>query len=178
MNIELIQRFEAGYRAGVLAVCPACTVHVAYAGTTPDAFRDPLRGKAIAATQIASGADLLFHAAGLTGSGVFEAARAAGKHAIGVDRDQFDEAPEVVVTSMTKRVDTVVREAIHAVVDGSFKGGVRSFGVADQGVDWVHEGPHAASLRPATIAAVEALRGRIASGEIKVPSRPPPSSPP
>ena len=172
MNIELIQRFEAGFRAGVREVCPACTAHVAYAGTTPEAFRDPLRGKAIAASQIASGVDVLFHASGLTGSGVFEAARAAGKRAIGVDRDQFEEAPGVVLTSMVKRVDTVVREAVHDVVVGSFQPGVRSFGVKEQGVDWVHEGPHAAGLRPSTIAAVEALRARIASGELRVPSRP------
>ncbi len=172
MNIELIQRFEAGYRAGVQATCPSCVVHVAYAGTTPEAFRDPLRGKAITASQIASGADVIFHASGLTGSGVFEAARAAGKRAIGVDRDQHDEAPGVVLTSMTKRVDTVVRETIRAVVTGSFQPGVRSFGVRERGVDWVHEGPHAAGLAPATVAAVEALRARVESGEIKVPSRP------
>lgn len=172
MNIELIQRFEAGYRAGVQATCPTCVVHVAYAGTTPDAFRDPLRGKAITASQIASGADVIFHASGLTGSGVFEAARAEGKRAIGVDRDQYDESPGVVVTSMTKRVDTAVSEAIRSVIDGEFKPGVRSFGVREHGVDWVHEGPHAAGLKPATIAAVEALRARVESGEIRVPARP------
>lgn len=172
MNIELIQRFEAGYRAGVREVCAECVVHVAYAGTTPEAFRDPLRGKAITASQIASGVDVVFHASGLTGSGVFEAARASGKRAIGVDRDQFDEAPGVVMTSMIKRVDTVVREVIHATTEGAFQPGVRSFGVRELGVDWVHEGPHAAGLRSSTITLVEALRERIATGAIQVPSRP------
>jgi basic membrane protein A len=172
MNIELIRRFEAGYRAGVREVCPGCEVHVAYAGTTPEAFRDPLRGKAITASQIASGVDVIFHASGLTGSGVFEAARAAGKRAIGVDRDQYDEAPGVVMTSMVKRVDTVVREVIREVAAGTFRSGVRSFGVREGGVDWVHEGPHAAGLRPATVEAVERLRGRVASGELRVSSAP------
>jgi basic membrane protein A len=172
MNIELIQRFEAGFRAGVREVCPTCTIHAAYAGTTPEAFRDPLRGKAIAASQIASGADVLFHASGLTGSGVFEAARATSTRAIGVDRDQFDEAPGVVLTSMVKRVDTVVREIIVETSKGQFRPGVRSFGVREGGVDWVHEGPHAAGLQPSTVAAVEVLRGRVASGELRVPSRP------
>lgn len=167
MNIELIQKFEAGYRAGVKATCPGCVVHAAYAGTTPDAFRDPLKGKAIAASQIASGVDILFHASGLTGSGVFEAARSSGKRAIGVDRDQFDEAPGVVMTSMIKRVDTAVREVARSVVDGSFRGGLRAFGVRERGVDWVHEGPHAASLAPATVASVEALRVRLESGEVQ-----------
>src|SRR5690606_14677262 len=78
MDIPLIHRFEAGYRAGVTYVCPRCRVHVGYAGTTPEAFRDPAKGKAIANSQIAAGADVVFHAAGTTGHGVFEAARAMG----------------------------------------------------------------------------------------------------
>src|SRR5262249_52417401 len=75
MDIPLIHKFEAGYRAGVLEVCEACQVHVAYAGTTPEAFRDPVKGKALAVSQISAGADVLYHASGTTGHGVFEAAR-------------------------------------------------------------------------------------------------------
>jgi basic membrane protein A len=103
---------------------------------------------------------------------VFEAARAAGKRAIGVDRDQYDEAPGVVMTSMVKRVDTVVREVIREVAAGTFQPGVRSFGVREGGVDWVHDGPHAVGLRPATVVAVERLRERVASGELRVPATP------
>ena len=80
------------YRAGVHEVCPACLVHVAYAGTTPDAFRDPVKGKALAIGEISAGADVLYHASGTTGHGVFEAARDMDVKAIGVDSDQHDDA--------------------------------------------------------------------------------------
>ena len=172
MTIELIQKFEAGYRAGALRARPGVAVHVAYAGTTPDAFRDPAKGKAIATSQIASGADVLFHASGATGSGVFEAARGAGVRAIGVDRDQYDEMPGVVITSLIKRVDTAVIEVIRSVVEARFTPGLQSLGLKERGVDWVHEGPHAAGLAPATISAVTALGELIVRGEIAVPTRP------
>ena len=172
MNVDLIQKFEAGYRAGVHAADRGCVVHAAYAGTSADAFRDPAKGKAIAASQIASGADVLFHAAGSTGIGVFEAAREAHVRAIGVDRDQADEMPGVVMTSLIKRVDVAVAEIVRAVVEGTFASGMRVLGLREGAVDWVHEGAHAAMLAPTTIARVEALRERIARGEITVPTRP------
>ncbi|MCC6648123.1 MAG: BMP family ABC transporter substrate-binding protein [Polyangiaceae bacterium] len=170
MSIPLIVKFELGFAAGARATCPACAVAVAYAGSTGEAFRDPAKGKAIAAAQIAGGADVLFHAAGLTGNGVFEAARERGARAIGVDRDQADEAPGVVVTSMVKRVDVAVFEIIRDVTLGRFRGGLRAFGLAEGGVDWVHEGPHAAGLSPELVARVEALRAEIAGGRVRVPS--------
>ena len=77
MRGPLIRKFEAGYEAGVKAVCPACVVHAAYVGTSPDAFKDPAKGKALAIAEIAAGADVLYHASGATGHGVFEAAHDA-----------------------------------------------------------------------------------------------------
>src|SRR5580693_5358671 len=120
MTIPLIRKFEAGFGAGVLATCPACVVHVAYAGSTPDAFKDPAKGKALAISEIASGADVLFHASGATGHGVFEAARDAHVLAIGVDSDEYDDLPGTVVTSMVKRADVAVFDAIRAVVEHRF----------------------------------------------------------
>ncbi len=170
MSIPLILKFQLGFEAGVRATCPECSVAVAYAGSTGEAFRDPAKGKAIAASQIASGADVLFHAAGLTGNGVFEAARERGALAVGVDRDQADEAPGVVVTSMIKRVDVAVFEIVRAAVERRFSGGLRSFGLAEGGVDWVHEGPHAAALSSELVARVEALRSDVARGAVRVPA--------
>src|SRR6185295_7616602 len=146
MDIPLIHKFEAGYRAGVLAVCPACQVHVAYAGTTPEAFRDPVKGKALAVSQISAGADVLYHASGTTGHGVFEACRDMGVKAIGVDADQHDEMPGTVITSMIKRGDVAVFDIIADVTRGEFKGGLRSFGLAEHGVGYVSEGPHGAAI--------------------------------
>lgn len=171
MDIALIHRFEAGYQAGVRHVCPDCRVHVVYAGTTPEAFRDPAKGKAVANNQIAAGADVIYHASGNTGHGVFEAARDMGAYAIGVDADQHDEMPGTVVTSMVKRVDIAVFDTIRDLTEGRFETGVVSFGVAESGVDYVHEGPHAAGLPESIKQRVNALRDEIAAGRIQVPRK-------
>ena len=172
MDIPLIRRFEAGYRAGVAAVCPDCRVVAAYAGSTPSAFKDPARGAALATAQYAHGVQVIFHAAGSTGLGVFGAAQRLGRFAIGVDADQHDEAPAVVITSLRKRVDVVVLEEARDAATRRFQRGVaglRSFGLAEGGVDWVHAGPHARQLAPATVARVEALRAAVVSGQVRVP---------
>jgi basic membrane protein A len=170
MQTPLIRKFEAGYEAGVHAVCPDCVMHSGYTGTTPDAFKDPAQGKALAIAEIAAGADVLYHAAGATGHGVFEAAHDAGRLAIGVDSDQHDEMPDTVVTSMVKRADVTVFDTIRGIVDGHFEGGMHVFGVKDGAIDYVHEGPHATLLPRDVIARVELLRADIASGRVVVPS--------
>lgn len=170
MTIPLIRKFEAGYTAGVHATCPSCAVQATYAGATPDAFKDPAKGKLLAIGEASAGADVIFHASGSTGHGVFEGAKEMHVLAIGVDADQHDEMPGVVVTSMIKRVDVAVFDAIEDALAHRFHGGVRELGLAERGVDWVHEGPHASGLPPAVVARVEALRGRVARGEINVPT--------
>jgi basic membrane protein A len=112
---------------------------------------------------------VIFHASGSTGHGVFEGAKEMHALAIGVDADQHDEMPGVVVTSMVKRVDVAVFDAIEDVIQNRFHGGMRVLGLADHGVDWVHEGDHASGLPKDVIEKVEALRERVARGEIKVP---------
>ncbi len=171
MDIPLIHKFEAGYRAGVHEVCPTCTVHVAYAGATPEAFRDPVKGKALAVSQISAGADIVYHASGTTGHGVFEAARDMGVKGIGVDSDQYDEMPGTVITSMIKRGDVAVFDTIVSVAKGELKGGWRSFGVAEGGVSYLSEGPHAEAIPAEVKARVAELSQRIARGEIKIPTR-------
>lgn len=169
MTGPLIAKFEAGYFAGVEAACPKCQVHSAYAGMTPDAYRDPAKGKALANAQIAAGSDIIYHASGSTGHGVFEAAADAHIKAIGVDADQYDEMPGVVVTSMIKRVDVAVFETVKAVLEDRFRGGAQVFGLSDQGVDYVHDGPHAEGIPAEVKDKVAALRADVIRGEIKVP---------
>ncbi len=171
MDMPLIHKFEAGYRAGVATTCPSCALHVAYAGSTPEAFRDPAKGKAIALAEIAEGADVLFHASGSTGHGVFEAARAASVYAIGVDADQWDEAPGTVLTSMLKRADVAVFDAIKNAKNGSLTGGMLVLGLAEDGLDYVHEGPHAEHVTADIRARVEELRAAIIRAEITVPTK-------
>jgi basic membrane protein A len=168
MTGPLIRKFEVGYVEGVKAACPACVVHSAYAGSTPDAFRDPAKGKALANAQIASGSDVIYHASGATGHGVFEAADDAHVLAIGVDADQYDERPGTVVTSMIKRADVAVFDIVKEVVDGRFHGGMNVFGLAEGGVDYVHDGPHAAGIPDDVKAKVEALRADVVEKRIRV----------
>jgi len=171
MTIPLIKKFEAGYGAGVKATCPECEVHAGYAGATPDAFKDPAKGKLLAKAQIGAGADVIFHASGSTGHGVFEGAREGGVLAIGVDADQHDEMPGVVATSMIKRVDVAVFDTIKDVIARRLEGGVRTFGLAEDGIDYVHEGPHAEKITPEIAARVGALRRDVVEGRVKVPTQ-------
>jgi basic membrane protein A and related proteins len=171
MDIPLIHKFEAGYREGARAVAPGVVVHVAYAGSTPEAFRDPVKGKALAVSQISAGADVLYHASGTTGHGVFEACRDMGVLGIGVDSDQHDEMPGTVVTSMIKRGDVAVFDIIASVTRGDFQGGLRSFGLKEDGVGYVSDGPHGKGIPPEVKARVAALREAVVRGEIKVPQR-------
>lgn len=170
----LIRKFEVGYIAGVESACArdkrTCTVHAAYAGTTPDAFRDPAKGKALTTAQIASGSDVVYHASGATGHGVFEAAADAHVLAIGVDSDQYDEMPGTVVTSMIKRGEIAVFDIVRDVVEGHFRGGMRVFGLAEDGVDYVHDGPHA-RIPDDVKGKVEALRADVVAKRIIVPNR-------
>lgn len=170
MDIPLIHKFEAGYRAGVKYVCPDCIVIAQYAGVTPEAFRNPGRGKELALSQYQSGVDVIFHASGSTGLGVFEAARQTGKLAIGVDADQYAEAPGHILTSMVKRVDAVVFDQIGKVRNGSFHGGVQEYGLAEDGVGYVYDEHNRALIPDSVHARVEQIRRDIIAGHITVPA--------
>ncbi len=169
MDIPLIHKFEVGFRAGVAAVCPDCSVISTYAGTTPDAFADPVKGRELALTQYGRGVDIIYHASGKTGSGVFNAARETSKQAIGVDSDQYDDAPCCVLTSMVKQVDVAVFDVIEDVVHQRFAGGLREFGLAEDGVGFVYDQNNRNRISAQTLSEIEKLRAKIVSGAIEVP---------
>jgi basic membrane protein A len=171
MEIPLIKKFEAGYRAGVAAVAPKDEVLVKYAGTTGTAFKDPTKGKELGLAEYHQGADIIFHASGSTGLGVFEAAREMKKLAIGVDSDQYDSAPGVVVTSMVKHVENAVFDCIRDAKDGHFRGGVHVFGLKEKGVGWVYDDRNKAQIPDAVKAKVDSLEAEIVAGKIVVPSK-------
>jgi basic membrane protein A and related proteins len=170
MDFPLIHKFEAGYRAGIKSVCPECSLVVQYAGVTPEAFRNPGRGQELALSQYQQGVDIIFHASGSTGLGVFEAARRQNKLAIGVDADQFVEAPGYILTSMVKGVDAAVYETVRRVQAGTFAGGVYWFGLAEDGVGYVYDDNNRALIPDSVRARVEALKQEIIAGRIAVPS--------
>ena len=170
MDSPLIQKFEVGYRAGVKHVCAECIVLVGYAGVTPEAFRNPGKGKELALNQYGQGADIIYHASGSTGLGVFEAARQAGKLAIGVDADQYAEMPGNVLTSMVKGVDEAVFDVVKLVKEHRFNGGIHQLGLRENGVGYVYDVNNRGLIPESIRARVEALRDEVIAGKIRVPA--------
>ncbi|HET9888209.1 MAG TPA: BMP family ABC transporter substrate-binding protein [bacterium] len=169
MDVALIHKFEAGYRAGAMHVRPDVRLLVGYAGVRPDAFADPVRGKEITLAQIGQGADVIFHAAGVTGLGVIEAARDRGVYAIGVDTNQNGVAPGTVLTSMLKRVDVGVEREILAVHGKTFHGGLVELGLREEGVGYAVDENNRSLLTQEMLARAQSLADSIISGNIAVP---------
>ncbi len=169
MDIPLIHKFSAGYRAGVMAVCPTCRVRVLFAGLTPGAFKDPGRGHEMALALFADGADIVYHAAGATGLGAIHAAKESHKLAIGVDSDQQDEAPDTIITSVVKRVDAAVLDSIAEVQRGGAPTGVRYYGLKENGVELAVNEKNRHFFTPERSAKLQELRAAIERGEIEVP---------
>jgi basic membrane protein A len=166
----LIRKFEKGYSAGVKYVNPSCDVGVTYAGVSGDAFINPVKGKELALSLYNAGADIIFHASGSTGLGVFKAAEELGKRAIGVDSDQADEAkPGVIITSMLKRVDQTVYNTIELAMKGQFKGGVKEWGLKEGVIGYVYNEKNRDIIGEEVHQRVEALKEKIIRGEIVVP---------
>ncbi len=170
MEIPLIKKFEAGFRAGVKTTNPKAQVLATYTGS----FDNVAAGKQVAQDLISKGVEILFHAAGSDGLGAIQAvkeARAAGKtvFAIGVDSDQAHLAPDAMLTSMVKRVDLAVFEATKDIVDGKFTAGDRVMGLKEGGVSLApvklqFDGKEQAMAR------VAELRAQIIEEKLKVPS--------
>lgn len=169
MDIPMIHRFEMGYEAGVKAVNPKAKVLVNFAGITSDAWANPSRGKELALSQIANKADIIFHAAGATGLGVFDAVEEKQKLAIGVDSNQNWVKPGRVLTSMLKRVDVAVYDTIDRTMKGQFASGTKSYGLADKGVDYAVDQYNEKLIDPKVRLKLEAVRDKIVKGEVKVP---------
>jgi basic membrane protein A len=176
VEVDLIKKFEAGFIAGAKQANPDATVDVKYISQPPDfsGFNDPAKGKEIALGQFAGGADVIYHAAGGSGGGLFEAALETGDvWAIGVDSDQYLTAEPAVqgtiLTSMIKRVDVAVFEAVKSFVDGDLEAGVRTFDLSNDGVGYATSGDF---LSEDIIDQLEELKQQIIDGEITVPTAP------
>ncbi|AOW79984.1 ABC transporter substrate-binding protein [Halodesulfurarchaeum formicicum] len=167
----LIGKFEAGFAAGVKSIDSEIEVKSGYAGS----FTDPSTGTEIADDMYSGGADIVYHAAGNTGTGVFESAQSNGRFAIGVDRDQSitkDGYADVILASMVKRVDTAVYTAVESVVNDAFESGTNTLGLDDDGVATVY-GDQIGSEIPQEIKdQVSSSRDEIMAGDIEVPTDP------
>jgi basic membrane protein A and related proteins len=172
VDVPLIHKFEAGYTAGAKSINPAIKVQVKYLTQPPDfsGFGDPAKGKTAAQGMLDGGADVIYAAAGGSGSGAFDAVAAKkGSWAIGVDSDQYQTAAAavkpVIVTSMLKRVDTAVYNMIKSAADGSPLTGLQTFDLKADGVGFATSNPAA---QPFT-AKADAAKAAIIAGTVTVP---------
>ncbi len=182
-EIPVIWKFEAGFEAGARAVRPDVEIQIVYLGQGFDGFRDPDHARGVATRLYRNGADVIYHAAGFSGWGLFQAAYQMsgelGKHlwGIGVDADQYEQAqyavgPDLalawrahILTSMMKRVDRAIETVVTEEARGEWTGGVRWFGLAEGGVGLSSSGGFIEDIRPE----LDRLRDQIISGEIEVP---------
>ena len=136
MDIPLIRAFACGYEQGAKYVNPKITIIQNMTGNTPAAWNNPSRGSELAKSQFEKGSDIVYAAAGGTGVGVYQAAKDGGKFAIGVDSNQNHLHPGTMLSSMVKRVDVAVYNAMKSAKDGTWKSGVKVLGLKEGGVDW------------------------------------------
>jgi basic membrane protein A len=174
--VPLLQAFQAGFAAGVKQVDPKIKVQVKYLSTPAGnctGFNDPAAGKETAKGMYDNGADIIYAAAGGSGKGVFEAALADKKLGIGVDSDQYNQAPlasvkSVIMTSAIKRVDTAVFEYVESVAKGKPLTGTQVYDLKRNGVGYSTSGGMVDDIKTK----LDDLRQQIIDGKITVPSKP------
>jgi basic membrane protein A len=172
VEVPLIEKFQAGFEAGVKAANDSVEILSNYTGS----FNDPSAGREAALAMYDNNADIIYHASGNTGTGVFQAAQEEGRYAIGVDRDQSvtkDSYADVILASMVKRVDTAVYTAIESVVNDDFEGGsVVPLGLAEDGVGIVYGQSLGDAIGSGVKDDIESSRQGIIDGDIDVPTDP------
>ena len=172
----LIQKFQAGYEAGARAARPDIVITSEYISPAGDfsGFNDPARGQILAQGMYDAGADIVYHAAGGSGTGVFQAAVASGRLAIGVDSDQYETVDDpaqkaVIMTSMLKRVDNGVQAFLTDFAEGNVEGGTDvRYDLESEGVGLSTSGGQIDDIQ----AQIDEFRQQIISGEITVPTTP------
>lgn len=165
VNNPLINQFAAGYKAGAEYVNPEITVLTDYVG----GFNDPTTARTIANTFNEKGADVIFHASGASGMGLFQAAEEKGFVSIGVNLNQNSIAPDYIMASMLKKLDTCAYHAITSIVEDTYTGENQLLGLGDGGVDFTVEGSNI-KVPDSILERLDEIREGVVSGEIEVPS--------
>jgi basic membrane protein A len=171
-EVPLIKKFEAGYRAGIQHANEEANVRAAYTGS----FSDPGAGKSAAISMYDNGADIVYHAAGGSGIGVFQAAQEQGRYAIGVDSDQSKSSSkfaDVILASMVKKVNNAVFRSIENVAEGSFNGGsVTTLGLEGNGVEAIYGQELGSAIPEEVKQSLKESEEKIIAGDISVPQEP------
>lgn len=164
VNIPLINKFYAGYLAGIKYVDPKNEVIADYVG----GFNDPSTSKVIASSMNQKGVGIIYHAAGASGIGMFQAANEKGFLAIGVNSNQNKLYPDNIIATMLKQVDAAAYSAIKDIIEGKFSQGANYLGLKEDGVGYTVEGSNV-KLSADTIAKVNAIKDKVNSGELQIP---------
>jgi len=188
MNIPTILNFQAGFIAGARYINPNVQVSSAFLTQWPNyhGFDDSAAAQRTATQMYGAGADIIFHAAGLAGAGLFQAATdqstVMGRQlwAIGVDSDQYYTVGQRagsenqsawqphILTSVLKRFDTVLYDELRQFSRGELTGGRHVYGMSQLAFDISYSGGSIEDIR----LRVEKLKGDIADGTIQVPCDP------
>ncbi|MER6439903.1 MULTISPECIES: BMP family lipoprotein [unclassified Streptomyces] len=178
VDIPLIHKFEAGFDQGAKSVNPNIKIESQYLTQTPQegGFASPDKGKDAAAGQIEKGADVLYHAAGLSGQGVISQAAAKKVWAIGVDSDQYAQSSlskykDWILGSALKNVGGAVYDLAKSVVDGKPLSGVVRGDLKSGGVGFADSNPKYKAL-PDVVAAVDKAKQDIIDGKVTVKTTP------
>ncbi len=166
MDIPLIRKFACGYVQGAKAANADATVIQNMTGTTPAAWNDPVKGSELTKAQVSQGADVVYAAAGGTGVGVLQTAADEDILSIGVDSNQNYLHPGKVLTSMVKRVDNAVYEAMKAGAD--MEPGFNVMGLSNGGIAYAMDEHNEALIDDAMKAAVDEAAAKIGTGELVV----------
>ena len=166
MDIPLIRKFACGYAQGVKAANADATVVANMTGTTPAAWNDPVKGSELTKAQISQGADVVYAAAGGTGVGVLQTAADEGILSVGVDSNQNYLHPGKVLTSMMKRVDNAVYQAMK---DGpEMETGFNVMGISNGGIGYAMDENNAELVSADMQKMVDDAAAKISSGELMV----------
>lgn len=178
VDIPIMHTFRIGFTAGVRYVNPEAEIRAEFVTREPDlsGFSMPERGYEMARASYADGTDIIYAAAGLTGNGVVEAARKAGKFAIGVDSDQDHLAVGYVLSSMLKRLDIATYNEVREIIEGRFQPGSKLYGLKENGVG-LSPMKYTRHLIPAEyLTRLQNIQQGIIDGVIEIPGWPEPGS--
>ena len=167
LESPVIEKFQAGFEQGAKYVNPNIkTLSVYLGGANP--FNDPASAKAKTETLIQQGADVVYHAAGGSGNGMFQAVKEKGVFAIGVDSNQDDIIPGFVLTSMLKNVDAAIFNTIKSIWDGKFEAKVQEIGINENGVGTTDFKLTKDKIGEENIKKLEQIKEDIKAGKIQV----------
>ncbi len=171
----IVQSFEAGFLEGIKTINPNIKVFIEYAND----FANPTKGQQIASKMYDDGINIIFNVAGYTGTGLIKEAKRRAKKGedvwvIGVDKDQYEEGiyaagKSVILTSMLKKIDSIIYNSIDLVKQGEFKGGSKVYGLKDRFIGLPQNNPN---LKEEWLKIIKTYKDDIVSGKIIVPNKP------